>query len=433
MTMRRRSLKLISPKSGALFWSLLARVTLLFLGFLTSIILARLFGPEPLAQMSLLVSLLVVTSHLSLFGSQMTILRRLPVQTDPAASAETIGTAGIFTLLLGLLIGGGMTGLIMSGWLDIYTSQLGSGFMVLLPLIVLLNALRILGLETLRALRRISVYNTVAVLNAFLLLFIVLAVWMIGYDTIQVAWVILATELLSLMLISFLVFSGSGLTVRIPSSIMHISSHIRVSSIFFLSSSSVLVGQIDLLVAGGIVSLDHLGFYAVAIRIASLAGLVLISSNIAFAPEVSNVFHSKGLGPALTLAMGQTRLLVPLTLAISAAIAIVGYPLLLLFGPSFVAAYPALLIILLGHISSVLFGPVGTFLNMTIGHREMVLVTVLELVVAFFVSIFLIPTFGITGAAMANAAAQITRAVLATALLYMRAGTAITIFHAYRR
>lgn len=421
------------PTKNLFVWSFGTRIVLLALGFLTSLALARLFGPAPVAQMSLVVSLLVVTSHLSLFGSQMTILKRLPEQDDLTSTAEVLGSAGMVTLLLGLLVGCAISGLILMGWLGTYADQLDSSFIVALPLIVLVSAFRVMGIDTLRGLLLISWYNSLAVINALLLLFLVVAIWMLGHEQINMPWVLLAIEVITLSLTLLLLFtSRPELRIRLQTNRRAIHSHLRISSIYFLSSSSILVGQIDLLVAGGIVPLEQLGFYAIGTRLASLAGLALMSINIPFAPRVSSEFRSRGLSAALALAQAQTRILVPATFAIGTGIAILGYPILMLFGSSFVSAYPALLILLIGHLGTSIFGPIGVFLNMTSGHRAMVLVTFIELSVALIGSLLLIPNYGIMGAAIANATAQITRGLSATAILYLRANTTISIFHSLK-
>jgi O-antigen/teichoic acid export membrane protein len=65
-------------------------------------------------------------------------------------------------------------------------------------------------------------------------------------------------------------------------------------------------------------------------------------------------------------------------------------------------------------------------------HREMAIVTVLSLFVGLAASVLLIPSLGLTGAAIANIVALLTRGITATAFLYLRTGQWITILHAWR-
>lgn len=419
--------------------SFATRVGLLGIGFLTSVALARLFGPAAVAQMSLIVSLLIVTAHLSLFGSQLTILKRLPgadagsEKTTTGNVAETVGTAFLVTLVLGFLVGTALTVLILDGWLGSYEAQFGWAFVLALPLAVLVNAFRVLTLEVLRGLHRIAAYNTMAVFVALTVLFVPLASFASGFSTIHMPWVILASEAVGLAVTGMLLFTGpSRISAHPPRDGASVGQLLRLSSVYFVSDSAILVGQVDLLIAGAFLPLDDIGHYVVALRLAALVGLVLVSANISFAPKVSGVYRTEGLDAAITMARGQTRLVVPLTLAMGALVAILGYPLLMIFGPSFVVAYTALLLLVAGQVGVVLFGPIGIFLNMTMGHREMAAVTVISLVVGLAASVFLIPTLGIAGAAIANLAALLTRGITATAFLYLRTGKGITILHAWR-
>lgn len=439
MSALKRLLSRGMPDNRMFFGSFGTRLGLLAIGFLTSVALARFFGPVAVAQMSLIVSLLVVTAHLSLFGSQLTILKRLPGASVRDAGiaaedvAETLGTAFSLTVVFGFLVGGALTGLMLSGWLGSYEPQFGRAFLLALPLAVMVNAFRILTMEMLRGLHRITAYNMMSLFIALTVLIFTVVLFVAGFRTIEMPWVILATEAAGLAVTVALLFTGSSrLSVRLPNDRGSLVRYLSLSSVYFVSGSSVLVGQVDLLVAGAFLSLDEIGHYAVALRLSALAGLVLVSTNISFAPHVSGVYRTEGLSAAIALAQGQTRMLVPLTFALGVAVAILGYPLLLLFGPTFVAAYPAMLILVAGQVAVVLFGPVAIFLNMTIGHREMVVVTMLSLIVGLTASVVLIPTFGICGAATANLAALLTRGISATAFLYLRTGTAITVLNVWR-
>ena len=83
-------------------------------------------------------------------------------------------------------------------------------------------------------------------------------------------------------------------------------------------------------------------------------------------------------------------------------------------------------------VAVVLIGSVALFLNMTAGHQEMVVVTMLSLIVSSAASVVLIPIFGIAGAAMANMAALLILGISTTAFLGMRTGTTITVLKARR-
>jgi len=407
------------------------RIILLAVGFLTSVTLARLFGAAAVGEMSLVVALLVLTSHISLFGSQTTILKRLPVR-DYESQNETLGPAFLTTSVLGIAVGIILLILDKLGMLGSY-AQLGNSFIFLLPAMVLANAYRVLALETLRGLQKIRTYNAVSPLVAISILVAVISVYLAGGKYINLPIIIFTTEIIFLVIVGTLFLRIPGrprVDFRFGRAVLF--RYVRVSFIFFLSGSSIIIGQLDVLVAGYFLPVGDVGVYAISVRLAALVGLVLASANISFAPNVAGIFQNEGIHATLSLARAQTRMIVPLTAAMGFFVAATGYFFLGVFGSPFLAAYPALLILIAGQVLAVLFGPVGIFLNMTMGQRDMLIVTLGALGAGLLSTYLLIPDFGLTGAALANLLTLVVRNLLATIFIYRRTGTAISVFHAWR-
>jgi len=407
------------------------RIGLLVVGFATSLALARFFGTAAVGEMSLIVALLVVTSHLSLFGSHMTVLKRLPIRDDRIRN-ETLGPAIVVTMILSGIVGMLLYSLARLGHLGSY-AQFGEGGIMLLPIMVFANSYRVLALETLRGLQHIRAYNAVSPLVAIAILGTVVFVFFAGGRQINIPLIILATEVIFLVVTAFIFFRISHRPkINIGFGRSSLLSHLRLSSIFFLSGSSVLFGQLDILVAGYFMPIEVVGIYAIALKLAALVGLVLASANISFAPNVAGVFQNEGIEAAIRLARLQTRMIAPLSAVIGFGIAATGYIALGVFGSAFLPAYPALLILVCAQILGALFGPVGIFLDMTMGHRDMVFVTAGAMSIGLIMALILIPEFGIVGAAVANLFTLLVRSSLATLAIYLRTGTAIAVTHAWR-
>jgi O-antigen/teichoic acid export membrane protein len=89
------------------------------------------------------------------------------------------------------------------------------------------------------------------------------------------------------------------------------------------------------------------------------------------------------------------------------AILALGWPLLRLFGPDFVGAYPAMFVLALGPLARASVGPAERLLTMAGSQRACALVYAAAFTVNLVGCVILIPAIGILGAAAATAAAMV--------------------------
>ncbi|MGE0453379.1 MAG: lipopolysaccharide biosynthesis protein [Vicinamibacteria bacterium] len=164
----------------------------------------------------------------------------------------------------------------------------------------------------------------------------------------------------------------------------------------------LLLGQIDLLVAGLFLEPAQVGIYSAAIRVASLIGFVPLAVTIVTSPQIA-ALHARGDTPGLQeLAAQIVHLSFWPSLALAAVVWALADPILALFGPEFVAGRAALLTLAACQLFKAGMGAVGYFLDMT-GHqaynaRAFAVTTILGTALSFAA----IPRFGILGAATAN-------------------------------
>lgn len=104
------------------------------------------------------------------------------------------------------------------------------------------------------------------------------------------------------------------------------------------------------------------------------------------------------------------------------AILVCGWPLLRLFGPEFTAAYPTMFILSVGFLARSAFGPGEFVLNMLGEERRCALVLVGAASASLLLNIALVPSLGITGAAVATALSLACGAILNSYLAWRRLG-----------
>jgi O-antigen/teichoic acid export membrane protein len=162
-----------------------------------------------------------------------------------------------------------------------------------------------------------------------------------------------------------------------------------------------ILNQIDVILLGHLADTMASGFYAAAWRLASLVPFALISLSFISAPMIATAYRRQDYDELARIAKINARLAFSFSVAMAAFLALVGPFALRAFGQGFEAAYPALLILLLGGLISAFTGSVGYLMTMT-GRQNPALFSVcLALAANIALNLTLIPRLGIVGSAIA--------------------------------
>ena len=172
-----------------------------------------------------------------------------------------------------------------------------------------------------------------------------------------------------------------------------------------ITGFDILLNQVDILIVGALLTAKEAGIYSAVTKITLLVPMAIIFINAVTAPVIAQLYaqHRKVELQRLIsrVAWGSFAISVPLCLVI----AIYSEWFLRLFGPAFVVGKTAMLLLLGGRLMVALTGSVGYLMSMS-GHQNQAAVilgatTVMDIALCSF----LVPRFGINGAAIATAAA----------------------------
>jgi O-antigen/teichoic acid export membrane protein len=114
-------------------------------------------------------------------------------------------------------------------------------------------------------------------------------------------------------------------------------------------------------------------------------------------------------------------------------ILILGRPLLWLFSPQFVEAYPVMLILVAGFLFRAAVGPAEFLLNALGEQRALAAVACGVAVLDIVLNLALVPAFGLNGAAIATATSLATGAVLYAYAARRTTGLDISVLQLLRR
>lgn len=177
--------------------------------------------------------------------------------------------------------------------------------------------------------------------------------------------------------------------------------------------------QAAIVLAGLFVVASQLGDLRIAMTIATLYGFPQSVANISVLPTIARLHAAGDRTQLLTVTAFVTVLVSGVQLIGMGIIIAFGEPLIaLLFGADYVEAAPLLIILAAGSLGVSLFGPAGTVLLMTHHERSVLVATGLTAIAQTGISLALIPSYGVTGAALGAAGGMILQGALF--MLYAR-------------
>ena len=169
------------------------------------------------------------------------------------------------------------------------------------------------------------------------------------------------------------------------------------------ASLYALAQQFDVVILGLFLSPEDSGPYFAALRTAGLLSLLLIAGNMISAPIIARLYHAGEWVMLQKLVRLLTAGIAIPTLFGLGILALIGGWLLRLFDPSFVSAYPLLLILGVGFTFDAIAGPTGYMLQMV--GKESIYLKIMASAYALTLGLqcLLIPIVGPYGAAIPNA------------------------------
>lgn len=424
---------LLGPRGGAkqgALWTLLMRVVSTGLGFLTSVLLARLLGLSGYGVYTFVFAWMNLLAIPTALGMDKLMVREVAVYR----------TRGAWDKVSGFLRWGNLA--VLGASVGVAVLAAGVGFVVLEPSgglrLAFVLALLSLPLTTLTSLRQAAMrgFNHIVggqwpellLRPALIILFSVLAWGLLPRLGLPFTAVWAVGAAVGATLVAFLV--GAALLARVlrreaepaPPSV-ELGRWLRSALPFMLISGMyVLNARTDVVMLGALAGTDAVGLYTPAARGAELISFVLLAVNTALAPTLARLFAGGKRDQLEATAARSTRLITLSTLPLALGMVLLGGPFLHLFGPEFVGAYTALVILSVGQLINAATGTVGTLLNMTGYERDTALAVGSSAVLNIVLNALLIPRFGIEGAATATALSTLTWNVLLAAFVYRRLG-----------
>jgi O-antigen/teichoic acid export membrane protein len=390
-------------------WALGARVAATAFTLVASIIAARFYGADIVGVAAMISSFLGLAAIFPVMGTNTSILRLIPehMAKYSAASAyrvyrKTQFIVAVLSILTCALIFFGADRIAAKVFAKPHLAFL---FRMAAFFVIFLSIMN-LTTQAVRGLRRIRAFACMQLIPAASRLFILLVLTLFLFKPYNPVYALFA---------SYLITACAGILIMQRSFKKEIKPHEQfhetpAKDIFSISfpmlmtaTMTFLIGQTGILMLGMFRSEAEVGYYAVAVRMATLTTFVLGAVNSMAAPKFSELFHGEKMNELFYVARKSAKLIFWTTTPILIVLVLFGKPILgILFGPDFTAAYGAMVLLVAGQFINSVSGSTGYFMNMTGNHMAFRNIVFAAALLTVVLSLALIPPLGIIGAACAG-------------------------------
>jgi O-antigen/teichoic acid export membrane protein len=165
---------------------------------------------------------------------------------------------------------------------------------------------------------------------------------------------------------------------------------------------------------------ETVAFYSVGVKIMTIISVVILTINITVSAKISEYFASQNKSELTKIVQNCARLIFGITFPIIVMISIFSEYILSFFGHQYVAAKEAFLILIIGQGICSAFGSASVYLNMTGRQHTFQVILILAVVLNFVLNRFLIPQYGMTGAAIAFVSASFFWNLVVAIVIYQK-------------
>lgn len=376
--------------------------------FGVGIALARMLGPEALGLYAFTIALVQLLAIFAQFGFPAFLVRTIAVTLTMGKISElkglVIGAMQIVTVLALIIIALASTWFIGPGLKpdEIPQHVLLIGLM-LLPLLVIAAT----NGGILKGLGHVVVAQVPDFVIRPILFFIILLAFSVFGTHLSTEEALLMNAGATLLaLVTGLLLLRHHLPMQFAQTtakMQHLQWLRQSLPFLLLAGAQVLNYQTDILMLGVLTTQEQTGLYRVAVQVIDGLGIVLFAISAAIAPQLARL-HAQTDWPSIQRILVYSHRAAVLVI-LPAALVIAGFGrelLTLVFGEEFSAAAGALEILALGKVAYASVGFAGLALSM-LGHAgAAAIITLATVMINITLNLYLIPHYGIEGAAVAT-------------------------------
>ncbi|CAA0083789.1 Uncharacterised protein [BD1-7 clade bacterium] len=389
--------------------SFLIRITYILLGFLNSVILARVLGVDGYGSYSFALSIVSILCVIVQFGVGGVVTRELAsyvVKEKWGLARGLILRSHQFVLLMSSVIVF-LAFMFFESVGAIFKIAYSDSIVAALFLVPILS-LGALRDSVLKGFRYVLLAQLAeSVFRPFLLLFGILLAYFYVPDLVYVESVILyyaGCSFLCFILVWLLYIGKKPIELVEAAATYKTKSWILESIPFgFQTVLQVVNVEISILLLGAYLSDSEVGLFRVAALFSGFVALGLQVVNSFITPQFSRLYSQSKYSELESLVRKARLFIIAFTVPIVGALFLLGDSLLFLaYGEEYIGALYPLLILSVGQAVNAYIGPVGMLLHMTGHQTDVVSVSLVTTLMSILLHLFFISDYGVLAAAITN-------------------------------
>lgn len=373
------------------------------------LVMGRCLGAAGVGLFFLGKAIMMFSNALSSIGLNASLPKFIPeyiVKDEYGKVLECIKFSFLIVLIFSVAISVGLFKsadyLALNVFNDVHLAGVIRLFCIVLPIYALLRML----LSSIRSFRDM-VGLTIVESIILPLGTIIFGLFFLAYrsSVFSIVWAFLVSVVLGIAVSAYLLFKKfenkkNRLTKR------HISYGYILKYSFPLMGTGIIgfaLSWVDTFMIGLFRNSGEIGIYNGASRIALFSNIILASVNTIFGPTISTLY-SKGLMKDLELSYKATvRWIIYISIPVYLMIFLFPQGIMSFYGTEFIAGSTALVILAIGQLVNISVGSAGYLLTMTGRPTVEFINTIASLLIDILLNFYLIPLYGINGAAIATA------------------------------
>lgn len=391
-------------KKGGAFFSF--KILALLLNYAFSVAVVRHFGESVFGFVTLGFTILMICSAFSRFGFDVVLTKIFALEDEHNYKSiyyKALGFTGLISFVMAALV------YLNAGWIasELFTKPDFEIYLRWTALAIPLWTLIPINASIFRGLRKNNLFAFFGSFGRFsFTLLIFLAYTYFLFDQQQVESPLIAHFIaLGVLLIASTVLVQryfGKMNYRKAASFLK---QLATSFPIFISTTLMIaLLWADKLLLGVYVTEDNVGIYEISAKLAFLIGFNLEALNSILSPKISRSFANGNLKRVQDDIQFTVSLSVGISIITLIGLLLFSDFLLAFFGPEFARGKSVILIVCIGQMFNVLCGPVANIMQMTGYQKLLSRVVGLALVLNIGLNIWLIPLYGIDGAAWATTA-----------------------------
>lgn len=389
-------------------WALSSHVLGVGLGLIASIIIARFYGATILGIVAVLNSFLILATIITMLGTNTSILRLIPehlVKYSPTSACKVCRKTQYLVLGCSVVIGALLffgADLISA---TVFSKPHLSFYFALAAVFIVFKSLMLLNTQAVRGLRLIRAFAFMLIMpQGFNLMLLLLLGLLLSRRDVPVYAQLCAYALTGIL--GWAIMEYAFKRRMAPHDTVHTMPAREILSIslpmLMTGAMNFIIAQTGVIMLGMFRSEAEVGYYAIAVKLATLTAFILQAINSVAGPKFSELFHAGKMDELFYVAKKSAKLIFWTTSPILLGFVVLGKPILnIAFGNAFSVAYPALVLLVIGQFVHSISGATGLFMNMTGNQTVFRNIMLVAALINIGINLVLIPGYGIYGGAVA--------------------------------